>query len=179
MKFHSMKLTAAIGLLSVFGAHASDTWETISNVSTDALIAGAFVVPAYKKDWEGAKQAAFSIGSAAGTSIVAKHLIHEERPDHSGDDSFPSNHASAAFAAATTLNIRYGWQYGVPAYGLAALTAVGRVQADRHYWKDVVAGAAIGTTAGYLFTHKFSDNLAIAPWFDGHGDTGVMVSMRW
>ncbi|WP_115719615.1 phosphatase PAP2 family protein [Gallaecimonas mangrovi] len=173
-------LLASGFVLASFAAHAgSDTWETISNVGTNGLIATALLVPAVNEDWDGLYQAGFSIGAAAATSVVTKQLVHEERPDHSDNQSFPSNHASAAFAAATTLTIRNGWQWGIPAYGVATLSAVGRVEADRHYWKDVIAGAAIGTAAGWFFTHNITDTVAISPWFDKWGTSGIMVSMRW
>ncbi|EKE68487.1 phosphatase PAP2 family protein [Gallaecimonas xiamenensis] len=172
-------LTASLLVTASAAKAGSDTWQDVSNIGTIGLMGTALAMPAYKNDWQGFEQAGLSMGAALGTSMVTKQLVHEQRPDHSDNDSFPSNHSAGAFAAATTLQIRYGAKYGVPAYTLASLVAIGRVQADKHHWQDVAAGAAIGTAAAWLFTTKFDDKLVIAPWFDDQGSSGVMVSMRW
>ncbi|RLA58543.1 MAG: phosphatase PAP2 family protein, partial [Gammaproteobacteria bacterium] len=102
----------------------------------------------------------------------------EERPDNSDDDSFPSGHTANAFASATTLYRRYGWQAGVPAYAVATLTGVARERSRQHHWYDVVAGAAIGGISGWFFTDAFNDKVQLVPWVDSKGG-GVAVSMRW
>ena len=71
-----------------------------------------------------------------------KHLTHEERPDHSDFLSFPSGHATNAFAAIN------GWQWGV-SVSLASVTSYLRLAANRHAWKDVVAGAVLGSAINY------------------------------
>lgn len=45
--------------------------------------------------------------------------MSKDRPDDSGDDSFPSGHTDS-FMAATFIQQRYGWQYGLPAYVAAS-----------------------------------------------------------
>jgi undecaprenyl-diphosphatase len=63
--------------------------------------------------------------------------------------SFPSGHATTAFAAAAAL----AWlrpSLRVWAFGLAALVAVSRVYLGMHYAGDVLAGAALGTAIGAL-----------------------------
>jgi membrane-associated phospholipid phosphatase len=71
--------------------------------------------------------------------------------------SFPSGHATVAFAAATAFvdGSRLAWPnepgFVAPvAYGAAAAVAVGRVYGTAHWASDVVAGAAVGT-----FTARF------------------------
>lgn len=57
--------------------------------------------------------------------------------------SFPSDHATLAFAIAATLAFAWPqrrWQL----FTVAALIAVGRVMAGVHYPVDVLAGAAVG-----------------------------------
>ena len=159
-------------------ASSSEKWETFSDIGAYGLVSVALAVPAYKSDWDGFKQAGYSIATATGIGLIGKSLIDEERPDNSGNDSFPSNHTANAFAAATTLNLRYGWKTGFPAYGIATLVGVGRVESDKHYWKDVLAGAAIGSFAGWIFTDPFDENVQVVPWTDKY-EAGLTVSINW
>lgn len=88
-----------------------------------------------------------SVGVAYVGKTALKAMIKEERPDHSDNKSFPSGHASIAFAAARSIDKEFRkdciW---IPIAGYAAATAIGieRVASDRHHWYDVAAGAAIG-----------------------------------
>jgi len=180
MQFHHwlMMLLLLSGLSPSANAISENTWEDISDVGVISLIGTAVILPAARKDWQGFRQAAYSVGSAAGISLVLKALVDEERPDNSDDDSFPSGHTANAFASATTLHRRYGWKTGVPAYALATLTGVARERARQHYWYDVVAGAAIGTATGWFFTDAFNDKVQLIPWANSKGG-GMLVSMRW
>lgn len=159
-------------------ADAKDNWDHFSDYATYSLAATALALPAWDKDWEGIKEATYSMGAAGIVGEMAKAAVHEQRPDHSGDDSFPSNHAAVAFAAATNLTIRYGQQAALPSFGVASAIALGRVQADKHYWHDVLAGAALGSLSGYLLTTKLDDDLALMPLLSPH-ETGLLVTMRW
>jgi len=159
-------------------ADSEGTWEDISDVGVISLVGTALILPYTRDDSDGVKQAAYSIGTASVVSLVAKALVDEERPDNSDDDSFPSGHTANAFASATTLHHRYGWETGLPAYAVATLTGVARERARKHYWHDVVAGAAIGGLSGWYFTDAFDDEVQMAPWIDSKGG-GVSISMRW
>jgi hypothetical protein len=102
-----------------------------------------------------------SVAVAFGAKTALKAIINEERPDHSDNKSFPSGHASMAFAAARSIDKEFRkdciW---IPIAGYAAATAIGveRVVNDRHHWYDVVAGAGIGIGAAEL-TWWLSDKL--------------------
>lgn len=160
--------------------HASnkEAWDTFSDIGAYGLVGLAAAMPAYQGDWEGVWQAGLSIGSASAIGLVGKYTIDAPRPDGSDNKSFPSNHTANAFASATTLHIRHGWQIGLPAYGVAALVGVGRVQAEKHYWRDVAAGAAIGVFTGWLFTDTLDDNVQLLPWASSKG-AGVSVTYNW
>lgn len=88
-----------------------------------------------------------SVVVAFGAKTVLKAVVKEERPDHSDNKSFPSGHASMAFAAARSIDKEFRkdciW---IPIAGYAAATAIGveRVVNKHHHWYDVVAGAGIG-----------------------------------
>lgn len=83
-----------------------------------------------------------------------KSAVGRTRPDGSDARSFPSGHTSGAFTISTILSRRHGWKVGIPAYGLATFTAIARMEDNRHYFSDVVAGAAIGIAVGQLVTPK-------------------------
>ena len=140
-------------------AASNKTWENISDVGVYTLVGSALIIPAVRSDWDGARQAVYSMGAAEGVAILGKAVIHEERPDRSDNNSFPSGHSAVAFASATTIYRRYGWELGLPAYALATLTASARVAADKHHWYDVVAGAAIGAASGWIFTDAFNEKV--------------------
>ena len=74
---------------------------------------------------------------------------HDRARPFSSFNSFPSGHATVAFAAAAALDheSRAAWVPWV-AYPLAGLVGWSRVHDDRHWASDVVAGAALGTWVG-------------------------------
>ena len=84
----------------------------------------------------------------AGYTTLLKEVVQRERPN--GDDqlSFPSGHASNAFTLAAVAERHYGWKAGLPAYTLASLVAVSRLQRNKHYLSDVMAGATLGYIVG-------------------------------
>ncbi len=153
-------------------------WKTMSDVGAYGLVGLAFALPSYHSDWQGLQQAGLSIGSAAGMALIGKNIVSETRPDGSDNNSFPSGHTTNAFAAATTLHIRYGWQVGLPAYGVATLVAAGRVEAERHYWRDVAAGAALGSLSAWIFTDKLNEQVQVLPWV-AEKQAGIVISAQW
>jgi membrane-associated phospholipid phosphatase len=168
----------ALGLNPPAGAVTDSQWQTISDVGAGVLVGSALATPAIRDDWQGFRQAGYSIGLAGGLATLGKAVVHEQRPDQSGNDSFPSGHTAVAFASATTLYRRYGWEFGVPAYALATLTGAARVAGQKHYWYDVVAGAVIGGGSGWLFTDAFDDSVQLVPWADSK-KIGVLVVVTW
>lgn len=127
-----------------------------TDVVTVAVPIAAAAATLFLKDWQGLKEGALTAAATIGASAILKFSVSELRPDRSNYHSFPSGHTAAMFAAATFLQCRYGWQFGVPAYMLAAYVGFGRVCARKHFWWDSVAGAAIGTVSALVFTTKFA-----------------------
>lgn len=65
--------------------------------------------------------------------------------------SFPSGHATLAFASAICLSLllpRLGWLF----FLIATATAAERVIENAHYLSDVIAGAGLGVAVGWLVT---------------------------
>lgn len=169
-----------VGALSLASPAAASEkgWDNASNVGRHALVAAVFVVPLVERDGKGFKEAVFTLGSAQAVTSGLKAVIHEDRPDHSDDNSFPSGHTSISFASAATLEKRYGWQIGIPAHVVAAFVGLARVEARKHHVHDVIVGAAIGEAAGWLITSKRSSKVQWLPWGDAHGG-GVTAAVRF
>ena len=172
-------LAVAASLLIATPANASDNgWATASNIGRDGLVIIALGLPSVQGEWKGTKQAAFSIGSTSLVTTGLKAVVSEERPDGSDDKSFPSGHTSVSFAAAATLHKRYGWEVGIPAHVVAAFVGIARVQADKHFAHDVIAGAAIGEAAGWIITSRKNEKVQWLPWGDTHGG-GVSMAVHF
>jgi hypothetical protein len=112
----------------------------------------------YQGSWQLIKSGVVSRVAVEGL----KFAVDKDRPDGSGDDSFPSGHTADSFASATFIQQRYGWQWGIPAYIGATFVGYSRVKSDKHYLEDVLAGAAIGILAGLYFTEPYS-GITISP----------------
>ncbi len=86
---------------------------------------------------------------------IIKILVSRERPDDRDEDvyimqdlSFPSGHATNAFATAGVLT-GFG-NLGLLPIPIAALVAFSRVYLGQHYLSDIVAGAVIGGSVALI-----------------------------
>jgi membrane-associated phospholipid phosphatase len=84
-----------------------------------------------------------SVGSSVLVTEALKNLTHERRPDATTHDSFPSGHATAAFAVATAESASHPNQAALWYLGATAIAA-SRIELHRHYLQDVLVGAIIG-----------------------------------
>jgi membrane-associated phospholipid phosphatase len=135
---------------------AQSTLVQTGNVLQILLPVGAAAISISQDDDAGLLQLVKSEVVTAGITYGLKYSVKSTAPDGQAH-SFPSGHASITFSAAQFLQTRYGWEYGVPAYALASVTAYSRVFGDQHHWGDVLAGAAIGMASSYLFTTPFKN----------------------
>jgi len=97
--------------------------------------------------------------------------VDKKRPTGS-NQSFPSGHTSAVFQGAAFIHKRYGLKQAAAAYIGATFVGYSRVESDKHFTEDVIAGAALGIaykpsglisrcpTTSILFVHTYPDNPA-------------------
>ncbi|AZZ36080.1 hypothetical protein CIK05_04495 [Bdellovibrio sp. qaytius] len=89
-------------------------------------------------------------------STVLKTVVREPRPNDSDTKtSFPSGHATMAFAFASTVASLHEWYWGLAAYTMATTVAYSRMNDNKHFLHDVTAGATIGSVYGIGITELF------------------------
>ena len=148
----------------------SATTDDISDVTTPfgqayawaiagGMLAGGLIAkdPELRDTGRDAIEAAFFAGLI---TTIAKPVFGRERPEQSDGrtifhgftskyESFPSGHATIAWAVASVVAMRTdGWIVPTVAYTLATLVAFDRVNDGKHFIADVFAGAAIGVAVG-------------------------------
>jgi len=171
-----LKALVAVCLLSISSfSWASSDLETSGDVLHLLLPATALGATLwYEDNYDGSWQLMRAAVSSRLIVEGLKYGVSKDRPDGRGDDSFPSGHTSDSFMAATFIQQRYGWQYGLPAYALASYVGYTRVASDQHYLEDVLVGAAIGALAGWYFSEPYQ-GLTVTP-LASQGVYGLYVS---
>jgi membrane-associated phospholipid phosphatase len=127
----------------------SDAVREAGDVISVAMPVATLGVELWRGERVGARQFTESFVVTLAATEVLKRTTHVERPDGSSDESFPSGHASRAFASATYVHRRYGMQYAWPLYGLATYVGYTRVVAERHRWGDVAGSAAVAALSSW------------------------------
>jgi len=117
--------------------------------------------------------AAFGVGTAAGSdqtvsfgskllraeaingliTITLKASFDRKRPN-GGPYSYPSGHSSAAFTAAGVVYGHYGKSLGIPAFIAAGYVGLSRLQENKHYLSDVIAGGLMGSYLGLKISRR-------------------------
>ncbi len=143
-------------------APVDEAFRLLSNLALlqgAAVVVLAIIVARRASIWPAvAGVVAVAVTSTITTSI--KSLVGRARPPLALSDvhalvplphdaSFPSGHASSAFAAAVVLGA-YAPRLRPILVTVATLVAISRVWLGVHYPSDVVAGAALGTTIALL-----------------------------
>ena len=129
-----------------------------------------------------------------------KYLAHKRRPFetapgeddipwsgpalNSTDVSFPSGHATVAFAVATIMASEYKDHRIVPplAYTAASLVGFSRLNSNSHWLSDVIVGAAIGHFTARVIESIHGGNgdssLGLAPVLDENG-VGLSLAVKF
>jgi len=158
-------------------AQASDQVKNTGSTLRFLIPAVAFGTTVYLHDSEGRKQFYKSFFTDFATVYILKKSISKTRPDGSDNDSFPSGHTAMAFQGAAFIQRRYGWKYAWPAYLGSTYVAWSRVESDKHFTVDVVAGAAIGIASSFIFTRPFKGFVVTPVAYNGF--YGVGISKQW
>ena len=128
-------------------------------IAMPVLAAG--IAYGHDQDWTGVAQMSADTVATVGVAYALKHVIKEQRPDHSDFQSMPSDTAALAFAPAAFLWDRYGWEWGVPAYAAAAFVGYSRVDAKKHHWYDVAASAGLAWGFSQIFTTRYHERYRV------------------
>ena len=118
----------------------------VSGAGTILYIGGGSLLPLLTDGADGG-QHTLRIFDAVGTSAALcyglKEVIRSPRPDNEKElDSFPSCHATTAFALARVQS-HYHPDYAILWYGGAALIGYSRLDLNRHRFTDVLIGAGL------------------------------------
>lgn len=127
------------------------------------LAAGAFSL--WQGDTEGAIDLGLIWGASVGTTWALKKTVDATRPNGE-PESFPSRHATSAFAGASYLQYRYGWKAAAPAYVVALGVGYARVDTDEHYWRDIAVSAGLANLSAWLLTSRYEPPIPMALSFD-------------
>jgi len=115
-------------------------------------------------------------------SEALKRVVRERRPDSPTErDSFPSGHATLSFAVAT-MQSHYHPKQAPLWYLGAALISESRVELNRHRWRDVAGGAALGYfTARYELKQRrgFLLSPLISPDAQNNERIGLQISKQF
>jgi len=179
----SVRFAALLGafllLFSPAESQAKGGLELYGDIAQVAIPVFAGGTSLWKRDKDGFIQLAVGTGVTLGTVTALKYGLDTERPD-GGTRSFPSGHTASAFAGASYLHYRYGWKWGLPTYLAASVVAYSRVEADKHYWYDVVAGAAIANLVAYVVTDTYDSDVVIIPIIDtGKHNFGLLARFEF
>jgi membrane-associated phospholipid phosphatase len=171
-------ISAGIGTVMVFDEdiqHAirSGRTNTLTNVFDNVQplgneyaigIVGTFYL--YGEVFKDPRAKSTALDSVAATAIgpgiivnATKYLVGRGRPTDgkgaydfqpfSGHDSFLSGHTTEAFTLASVITEHYPALWiKITAYGLAGTVGYARLNNNRHWTSDVLAGAVVGTYVG-------------------------------
>jgi len=174
---------ASVGVAHHFDSSVRDHFAgnaptSVSNGSPDtlqdalpaaALFLGTWGYASLTDDDDGRQEAHAMIEAgvlSVATAYAVGYIARREGPNQTSDPnrwessgtSFPSEHATMAFAIGTVLaesgNGRYRWVRRLLGYGVAGFTAYERLNHNAHWLSDTVAGAALGAASAHFAMNR-------------------------
>jgi hypothetical protein len=187
-KFRTLMLTSIIlGILvSVFAFPQSARAESFhkneadfaSGTGNTIFIVTGILLPLFTDKDEGLEHSLRILDSAISADLITEGLkivTHEQRPDKSDFKSFPSGHVTVAFAIATAEG-EFHPKQAVLWYLGASIIAESRVELKKHYFHDVLAGAACGYFTAEWELHN-PHGLLLFPFIDpDHHSAGLQIA---
>jgi len=164
-------------------SNANSAAKFASGGGTLLYLGAGTLLPLLEDGPDGKEHALRTLDSLLVSTLITeglKRAVREKRPGSATKlNSFPSGHATAAFAVAT-MQANYHPQQALFWYGGASLIAYSRVKLNRHYYHDVIAGAAVGyLTSRWELSRP--DGLVLAPFIKSRraGSNGLSLSMSF
>lgn len=154
-------------------------WYTIAGITLSTYIVGRL-----RDDEKMIDAGKALIESQIITQIATsalKFAVRRRRPDGSERTSFPSGHASASFALASTIDSLYGHKIGIPLHAFAGFVGFTRLSENKHFASDVLFGAALGTSIGMATAKvykKQNRKFSLMPYSDGESG-GLVLAFIW
>lgn len=162
-------------------SHISSDEYLAADVLTGIVPLGAYWLTYLKDDKPGRKQYLWSMGTSLivvnGARLAFKDHEWGTRPN-GHPYGFPSGHLVFIASGAAFLQDRYGWKWGVPAYGAAYYTAWVRVEDEHHRWRDVGVATAVSILASQYFVSQYPDT-EVKPLFGIGGAAGLQVEWKF
>ncbi|MDJ0695602.1 phosphatase PAP2 family protein [Mastigocoleus sp. MO_188.B34] len=156
-----------------------DISEFVSGAGTLIYLGGGVTLPLLIDSQEGKQRALRTLDSLGSSTIVCialKKVTRVQRPDSDSNDSFPSCHATAAFAVATVQS-HYNPDSAFLWYSGATLISYSRLNLNRHRISEVLAGAALGyLTAKLELSQK--RGLILFPFIHSNEDEQPIVGLQ-
>lgn len=148
----------------------------MNNLSDDSRLSGRLD----EKSRNDSSGAIYGVKSIYGLFTVAlKGAINRTRPD-GAPFSYPSGHTSSAFATAGVVYRHLGARWGLPAFVLTTYVRFSRLQENKHYFSDIVAGGILGSYIGLKIggRRRSGGNYAISPVIS-NSTRGVRLTARF
>ncbi len=150
----------SFGVLGAFEAgglafHDDNARATAQDGLASSIVAAGIITPSLK----------FVVGRKRPSQDPSPHKFSP----FNTSASFPSGHATQAFAVASVIADHYNSPWiKVGSYGLASAVGYARMEQKAHWASDVLAGALIGTFVGREIVHFNHDKrYEISPIIDG------------
>jgi membrane-associated phospholipid phosphatase len=174
----SLVATGMFATDTEFSKHISNSPGTLknstnfSNYGLGAMggLAGGFYLWGHLTHDDHKKEMSVLAGEATldslGIVYALQYSLGRERPLRdeyrgnfwSGDDSFPSEHAAAAWSLASVVAHEYpSTLTQILAYGMASAVSVSRLTAKQHFPSDVLIGSALGWLSGEVVYRAHHD----------------------
>jgi hypothetical protein len=70
---------------------------------------------------------------------------------------------------------QHGIYFGIPAYAMASFVGLSRINDNKHYLFDVLAGSLVGTMYGLSISHRDQNSQVSYNWIPslGHNEVGI------